>query len=415
MGYELLAKTIELTGPPIDVDRRLRKVARLLVESLPFDQCVLYSWDRRARVLRLRAYYGARKGLVKEYGDGRGFPGIVKKTGKEAEAYTRGLSDIRAQGVEDLGLEGYRYGLALPLRDGLRWYGVMYLKSRSKVSLSPRKRKLLSIVALQIASVLRCEELFQRLSDAYKKLKNLQMKVLNVEKLLPVAEMAASLAHEIRSPLISIGGLTGRLKKRVKGDPECIPYVENILKEVARLEEIMQGIINISEKKGFRFERLDIDSVIDESLKLFDDVCRAHDITIIRDRFERPLEAVADRQQLKIAFDNIITNAVQSMGEGGTLRITTYRNSEWVVADFSDTGGGVDPSITGKIFDPFFTTKEYGTGLGLTITSTIISNHKGCIRLKNRKGKGATFSIRLPLAGGRAAEKNRGRIQGTTG
>ncbi len=401
MGYDLLAKTIELTGRPIDVDRRLKKVARLVVESLPFDQCAVYSWDGTAGILRLRAFYGSRKGLVKDYREGEGIPGRVKRKGKETEVYTPVLEEIIFRGTADRGLDGYRYGIALPLKDAQRWYGVFWLKSRRKVRLSPGKRKLLSIVALQISGALRCEELLQRLGDACIKLKNMQMKVLNVEKLLPVAEMSASLAHEIRNPLVSIGGLARMLKKKLSGDTACTPYVEHILKEVSRLEEIMQGIINISEKKGFHFERIDVNSVVDESLKLFHDVCRAHGITVVWDRFKSPLEAVADRQQLKIAFDNIITNAIQSMEDGGTLRISTCRNGGWVVADFSDTGGGVEPGITEKIFNPFFTTKEYGTGLGLTITSTIITNHRGTIKLRNRKGKGATFSIRLPLAGGK--------------
>ena len=113
---------------------------------------------------------------------------------------------------------------------------------------------------------------------------------------------------------------------------------------------------------------------------------------------QEPLPIMADEEQLKIAFDNLIANAIESMDSGGTLSVSTARNGDWVTVEITDSGGGIEPELVSGIFDPFVTTKEHGTGLGLPITRKIIMRHRGSIDVANDYGRGTTFRVKLPSA-----------------
>ncbi len=107
-----------------------------------------------------------------------------------------------------------------------------------------------------------------------------------------------------------------------------------------------------------------------------------------------------DPDQMRQAFLNLFTNAIQTMKHGGTLTVKSYLSREdekiFVVAEVADTGGGIPPEIIHNIFNPFFTTKDFGTGLGLAITHRIVSNHDGSIEVKNIPRSGCSFVVKIP-------------------
>jgi signal transduction histidine kinase len=234
------------------------------------------------------------------------------------------------------------------------------------------------------------------LKNTYTRLKDTQTKLLQAEKLIVLGELSANLAHEIKNPLVSIGGFASRLKKKIEPDSPLLFYVDYILNEVARLEELMDGILGYTMDKGVIFSTEDVNTIVEEALSFFSEAFHNHKIEIIKGFTPEPLSVMSDRQQLKIALDNLIANAIQSMEGGGTLTVQTSSTEDWVVVDVTDSGGGIDPRLIGNIFNPFFTTKKYGTGLGLDITHKIISKHKGHIDVENHVGQGVTFSVKLP-------------------
>jgi CheY-like chemotaxis protein len=236
------------------------------------------------------------------------------------------------------------------------------------------------------------------LKTTYTRLKDTQTKLLQAEKLIVLGELSANLAHEIKNPLVSIGGFASRLKKKIEPDSPLLFYVDYILTEVARLEELMDGILGYTMDKGVIFSTEDVNSIVEEALSFFSEAFHNHKIEVIKGFTPEPLSVMSDRQQLKIAFDNLFANAIQSMEGGGILTVQTLRTEDWVVVDVTDNGGGIDPRLIGNIFNPFFTTKKYGTGLGLDITHKIISKHKGHIDVENHVGQGVTFSVKLPGA-----------------
>jgi signal transduction histidine kinase len=111
----------------------------------------------------------------------------------------------------------------------------------------------------------------------------------------------------------------------------------------------------------------------------------------------RPLAGSLDAGLLKQAFLNLILNAIQAMPSGGVLTVESDLREDAVVVKIADTGIGISDENRKKLFSPFFTTKKDGTGLGLAITYRIVQNHRGTIDVKSKPGKGAAFSVKIPI------------------
>ena len=400
MGYKILSRVIELTDDSsISLDERLKKVARLIIRQFPVDSCCVYIWEKKEKHFRMTAAAGAQKACVNVYGKKSGIPGRVKRLNRALEVSKTTPEDKRWGTVSDRGLSGFRGAAAYPLREGKNCYGVLYLKSEKKLKFSERDKKIFSVISRQIASSIKSEQNYTRLKNEHNKLKDLQLRLVSTEKFMALGELSAALAHEIRNPLVSIGGFATRLKKKFPPDSPYLPYVDHIAKEVVRLEGIIDDILNFVDHKKIKLHVEKLNSVVNDSLWLFEEACRSHNIAVKKSLSKETLRVVADTPQLKIAFDNLIANAIQSMERGGTLTVTTKKSNGCGVVEIKDTGGGVEPRIVGNIFNPFYTTKKAGMGLGLTITHNIITRHKGMIDVINDYGKGITFTVKLPCAG----------------
>ncbi len=415
MGYDTLTRVLEFTESDLDINVRLKKVAGLLVKDFPFDSCAFYIWDERERVFTLSVSAGSRKGRVGSYGEGEGLPGLARKKMRPLEAYTPQLETTLWKRTEDRGLAGFKSASIYPLKNKHRCFGVLYLKSGRKLSLPPGKKKTLDAISLLLSTNLKCRHHAQSLKKAGSRIKDIHTKLSQAEKLLVLGELSATLAHEIKSPLVSLGGFASRLKKKLEPGSPLLVYADYIVKEVRRLEGIINDILSYTEEKEAIFEGEDVNSIISEVLAFFSDAFKRHNIEVVTGFTSKPLLVMADRQHLKIAFDNLVANAIQSMEGGGKLAVSTSRTKDCAVTDITDSGGGIEPALVETIFDPFFTTKKLGTGLGLDITRRIITKHKGRIEIDNKPGRGVTFSVKLPHAlkvrgavGARGARKSTG-------
>lgn len=396
MGYDIIKKVAELSLSGLRLDAKLARAARFILDDLPYEQCVFYILDPDGKAFVKRAFAGVDAALVCSYGATEGLPGLVKKKKGPVEAYKADTASTAWEGVDDAGLKGYKSALAYPLRDKETFFGVIYLKSARKASLSKLKRRALGIIALQASSFIKCADLAESHERIHRDLLKIEERLASSEKLMALGDMAATLAHEIRNPLLSIGGFAGRLKKHLGPGSPGIPYVEQVLKEVVRLEKLMNGVTGFIKDSAVSLKPDDLNVIIEEVIALFDDEFKAHNIAVQRDLAEGAMGVAADREQLKIAFDNLIVNAIQSMEHGGALRISTSHEGGRAVVSIADSGGGIEPGNLGYIFNPFFTTKAHGTGLGLPITNSIILRHKGSIEVENNPGVGVTFRVTLP-------------------
>ena len=212
--------------------------------------------------------------------------------------------------------------------------------------------------------------------------------------------MTANIAHEIKNPLVVIGGFTKRLAKKAHLDENESRYIEIITKEVARLEAILTEILNYVKEAPLLFELCNINELLDEVLYLLTSDKDWEGITITK-HYDRNLQpALCDVQQIKQVFINILMNSFEAMQGKGPITISTestmFQDQPFLTVSIKDTGGGVEPSFLDNIFNPFFTTKERGSGLGLAISNKIVTHHGGDVEVKNKPGEGVTFIVNLP-------------------
>ncbi len=219
------------------------------------------------------------------------------------------------------------------------------------------------------------------------------------EKLIAIGEISDKVAHEIRNPLMVIGGFAKRLRKKASMRLGEEKYAGIIANEVTRLESFMNDILLYSGQIPLERKELNINKLISEVLLLFDKELTQRGISVSTSFGESiPLIRV-DRKKLGEVFINIIINAIHSMEKGGNLTVQTEYVKEKIPNTtriaISDTGKGIASDLLDKVFDPFFTTKTVGSGLGLTVAREIIRRHNGTMAVQSKIGKGTTVIVEL--------------------
>lgn len=259
---------------------------------------------------------------------------------------------------------------------------------------------LISTIANYISSGLENTLLNIKLRDVLKELGDAQRRLIEHEKLRSLGEMTANIAHEIKNPLVIIGGFTKRLAKKVQLDEREHRYIDIILKEVVRLESILTEILSYVKETPLLLETCDTNALLDELLYLLASDKTWESIKIVKQYEESSPTIICDVQQIKQVLINILMNAFDAMNGKGTITVRTesvlYRDRPFVAVSLSDTGGGIDPALLDNIFNPFFTTKDRGSGLGLAISNKIVMHHNGHIEVNNKAGEGVTFTVYLP-------------------
>jgi two-component system, LuxR family, sensor kinase FixL len=242
--------------------------------------------------------------------------------------------------------------------------------------------------------------------------KAMEDRLLASERLAAVGNTVAHIAHEIKNPLLIIGGFARQLLKAPGFDEPAQRKLSIIAQEVSHLEEMVAEMRDFVRRPPTVKRPGQISAIVEEALELFQDTFKEHHIQVRRVE-ETPLPPVAfDPKQLHQVLVNLFKNALEAMPQGGEITITSRVREDKVEISVADTGVGMPPEVAGNIFQPYFTTKEKGTGLGLAICQNIIAEHGGCIFADSAPGRGATFTIHLPLketspaAGASPAEEN---------
>jgi two-component system NtrC family sensor kinase len=249
--------------------------------------------------------------------------------------------------------------------------------------------------------------LFDDLKKAHEELKSRQNQLIQSEKLSAMGRLAGGVAHEIINPLTSILGFADLISAQLNlsaSDQEnmnkCIDYLMILKNEATRCKQITQGLLQLAHPQKGEKTSTDINMVVNESLKIAQFHLKSHNINLITD-FQPDLPPIiADKNQLQQVFLNLVINAKDALDRGGTIRIKTQVKAQWVVIRFEDNGCGMPAEDLEKAFLPLYTTKQEGkgSGLGLSISQSIIEDHRGFIEAKSRPGKGTTFVIRFPSA-----------------
>jgi signal transduction histidine kinase len=242
--------------------------------------------------------------------------------------------------------------------------------------------------------------LYRNLEEIHQELKEAQTFLVHQEKLAALGELSTSIAHEIRNPLVSIGGFARRLDHTLPADASEKRYAQTIVKEVGRLEKILSHILTYTHEEAMAPKELDLREVMEESLSMISEGLRSGGIQLDKEFSEKVPGVKGDYYQLKHAFFNLISNAYESMNGKGKLSIRIHpllkNGSSFVRVEVEDTGPGIDPESLHHIFNPLYTTKDNRLGLGLSIIHKIATFHQGQIEVNNHPGKGVTFLLTLP-------------------
>lgn len=225
--------------------------------------------------------------------------------------------------------------------------------------------------------------------------------VLQMEKQLQRAErlsalgvMASGIAHEIRNPLGIIRAIAQQLD--VKQTEEAVEGQQIILEEIDRASSVIQDILDFARPSLEQKELLNTGELLEHMKRLTEKFAAQHEMRIELERTENTL-IFADRKKIIQALVNIVINGIQSMKDGGVVRIDTEVIGRDVCISVHDQGAGMTNQQMAQLFDPFFSTKEKGTGLGLAIAYRIIEQHNGRIDVSSQIGNGSTFTICVPL------------------
>lgn len=211
-------------------------------------------------------------------------------------------------------------------------------------------------------------------------------------------QMMGEVEHGMRNPLTSIGGFARRVHERLpEGDPNR-KYMELIINDVARLENMVNQLLELKSMVISYRKPTNINDVIMAALEFFEQEIKDNSVELKTDLEDNPPLIPVDGKQIKRAVANLIKNSIEAMHEKPKiLKISSYIKDGRISVQVSDTGKGIPKDKTKNVFDPFFTSKTSGPGLGLTATLKIIQEHKGFIYVESEPGKGTTFTITLPL------------------
>lgn len=236
----------------------------------------------------------------------------------------------------------------------------------------------------------------RELKRVHELLRSNQAYLVQNERLVEIGMLATKVAHELKIPLVTIGGYARRVKSTVGTSKFNAEMVDVIIAEVDRLLKINSEILEFSRRARLNIRECDLNAVVADSFNLFKDRFKNSGIRAEKKLFSSKLIVHADPERLKQVILNLIENSLEAMTRGGRLIVRTVRQNDYVVLEIEDTGIGMDKESMDNLFKLFYTTKEKGSGLGLPVSKKIIDDHGGTINVQSIPGSGTVFSVHLP-------------------
>jgi signal transduction histidine kinase len=328
------------------------------------------------------------------------------RRGKAARIYrTEKLHRLDDELFRLLGTDAFA---VVPLQIGNELEGVLLAdNSITKKAISDEDLSLLKTFSGYAGIALERSRLYEelkrnveKLQAANQELQQNQQRLLRAEKLSAIGELAAFVSHEIRNPLVAIGGLARSALSDGVEKPETVEALQIISGEVRRLERFLKETLDFVKPTVGELELVDLNIVVRDCLSTFKEELNEHGIEVAFFFATNPLNARIDSNLLRGALSNLIKNAIEAIGTGGRLNLQTERNGHLAKIKVGDTGPGIPPEIRGRIFDLFFTTKKGGTGWGLAMATQSIKSLGGSITMEDGGGGEfrTVFQIALPLA-----------------
>jgi PAS domain S-box-containing protein len=220
-----------------------------------------------------------------------------------------------------------------------------------------------------------------------------------MDQLAALGRFTTSVAHEIRNPLTGIGMGIGRLARALADRPAEAEHIEFVRSEIKRLDRIVQQLFDVTHPRKLDLTARPLEDTVRKAERSLEGLFVERGVRVDCDIEPGLPPAPHDADQMQQVFINLLKNAAEASPEGASVRVKLARGRAGgaLTASVSDSGGGIDAQTRQTLFEPFFTTKPKGTGLGLYVTHEIVKRHGGTLAVQSEPGRGATFTLELPL------------------
>ncbi|OGV49435.1 MAG: hypothetical protein A2X49_13250 [Lentisphaerae bacterium GWF2_52_8] len=312
-----------------------------------------------------------------------------------------------------------RSAMCVPLQSRDRLFGVIQADALRHAAFSKEDLKLLTAIGMQAGAAIENASLYEKLAietaalkETNEKLQIAQQSLVQSEKLAAVGQLTAGIVHDVKNPLVVIGGHAQLLREVLENSPvkeidglDLTQSVSEIEKGVSHCVEIITQLLQFARQSQPKMEPTDVNKLMEETLNFVAYELRKHSVKIVTDYTKNIPPVHMDGNQIKQCLMNIVINAVQAVKEKPLLTISTMLKNidgrQFASISISDNGTGMSDEVKQHLFEPFFTTKKAGsgcggTGLGLSTSYGIIRNHGGSIEVDSVLGLGTTFTILMP-------------------
>ncbi|HEV7890722.1 MAG TPA: ATP-binding protein [Pyrinomonadaceae bacterium] len=238
-------------------------------------------------------------------------------------------------------------------------------------------------------------------------LAEVQEQLARTRRLATIGQLAAGVAHEINNPLAAITTCAEATLRDMRGSEESAAlavgrqwdyYLEEIVRQALRCKKITRGLLDLSRQKRARRDPVDLNRVVSQAAQIFEQRGRERGVKFEVEPDASVGEVATDEAMLRQVLDNLLSNALDAVADGGRVRVSTALDGARVRVEVGDDGHGIAPEVLARVFDPFFTTKDpgRGSGLGLAISLTLAEALGGAITVESRPDKGSLFRLWLP-------------------
>ena len=399
-----ILRSASLINSSLDIEDVLDRAMKWAEEFMNAEASSVYQLDEKKQELFVRLARGEKKDPIRRITlkVGEGVAGHVVQTGKPMVIQDVSKEERFSDKFDKLTGFTTRSILCVPLL--LRNAPIGALQVINKKTGEPFNRadlELLYAIAQHVAIAMENANLYKRLEESNdmttQELRITQQKLIRSERLAAMGNLVQGVAHEIRNPIMTIGGFSQRIKKELGGDEKIGKYIDIIIDETNRLENLVRRIREFAEVQVCLLSLERPDTVLLEALKQAKDIAKGQGVKVVTEIPSELPKMRIDANQLLTALNNLLENALEAMPGGGILTLKANVTSEHLLIIVEDTGCGIPKEKLAAVYDPFVTSKTKGAGLGLTLVHQVVMNHQGEIQLSSEVNRGTVVTIRLPL------------------
>lgn len=392
-----------LINSSLNIEDVLNCAMQSAEEFMDAEASTVYVLDEEKNDLFVRVARGEKKDPIKRIrlALGEGVAGHVVKSAKPMVVQDVTREPLFSDRFDKRSGFTTKSMICVPLLLRERAIGALQvLNKKGDAKFTDADLELLVNMSRQIAVALENAKLYQRLHERFQltaqELRATQEKLIRSERLAAMGHLVQGIAHEIRNPIMILGGFARRMRKQVEKDARLREYAGIILEQSERLENMVLRIGDYVSLLTPNMAPEHIGRLVKNVVGRFKPVASSQGVSM-KVALERDIPTLrVDGHQITTALGNILENALESMPQGGEVLVEGKKEDGGILILIRDTGAGITREDLDAVYDPFFSSKTQGVGLGLTMVHQIVMNHQGEIKIESERGKGTLVRLRLP-------------------